>query len=72
MSKILSKITRHVDKWRTVISAQEEFPGGLLVKDPELSLLWLGFDPWPMNFHMPQIWPKTKTNKQNKQKNIFK
>ena len=22
------------------------------VKDPALSLLWCGFDPWPGNFHM--------------------
>ena len=35
-----------------------------LVKDPALSLLclrlllWHGFDPWPGNFHMPQVWPK--------------
>ena len=24
-----------------------EFPGGLEVKDPALSLLWHRFDPWP-------------------------
>ena len=24
----------------------KEFPGGLAVKDPALSQLWLGFDPW--------------------------
>ena len=24
-----------------------EFPGGLMVKDSVLSLLWHGFDPWP-------------------------
>ena len=30
-----------------------EFPGGLVVKDLALSLLWLGFHPWPRNFHMP-------------------
>ena len=24
------------------------------VKDPELSLPWCGFDPWPGNFHMLQ------------------
>ena len=24
------------------------------------SLLWHGFDPWPRNFHMPQVWPKIK------------
>ena len=34
------------------------------VKDPVSSLLWLWlqlwlwFDPWPMNFHMPQARPK--------------
>ena len=37
----------------------EEFPGGLVVKDLALSLLWLGsllwlvFQPWPKNFCMP-------------------
>ena len=39
------------------------------VKDLALSLLWLwlllwfGFDPWPGNFHMPQMQPKKKINK---------
>ena len=39
------------------------------VKDPALSLLWLGsplrcgFDPWPGNFHMLWAQPKTKQNK---------
>ena len=34
------------------------------VKDPALSLqqlrqlLWHRFDPWPRNFHMPQVQPK--------------
>ena len=23
-------------------------------------LLWCKFDPWPGNFHMPQVWPKRK------------
>ena len=33
------------------------------VKDPVLPQLWcssqmqLGFDPWPANFHTPQMWP---------------
>ena len=37
-----------------------------LVKDPVLplwqlgSLLWYGFDFWPRNFHMPQVWSKKK------------
>ena len=37
-----------------------------LVKDPGLSvlplgsLMWLGFDPWPKNFHMPWAQPKQR------------
>ena len=36
------------------------------VKDPALSLLWLRsllwreFDPWPLNFHVPQVRLKKK------------
>ena len=43
-----------------------EFAGGLVTKDPALSLLWLGlllwhrFNPWPRNFCMPWAWPKEK------------
>ena len=22
------------------------------------SQMWLGFNPWPRNFHMPWVWPK--------------
>ena len=29
-------------------------------------LLWLKFNPWPGNFHMPWAWPKNKT-KQNQE-----
>ena len=43
------------------------------VKDPvALSLqrlrwlLWLEFDPWPGNFHMPWAWPNKPTNKKKK------
>ena len=28
-----------------------------------LSLLWLGFDAWPGNFCMLQVWPKKKKKK---------
>ena len=28
------------------------------VKDLALSLLWHGFDPLPVNVHMPWVWPK--------------
>ena len=45
-----------------------EFPGGVVVRDPELSLLWLGFDTWPRNFHMLWAQPKNKKTKTNKQK----
>ena len=36
------------------------------VKNPALSLLWLGlqpwcgFNPWPQNFSLPWMWPKKK------------
>ena len=41
-----------------------EFPGGLVVKDLALLLLWLGsllwswFDPWPGDFCMQWVWQK--------------
>ena len=35
-----------------------ESPGGPVVKDLVLSLLWLRFNPWPENFCMPWAWPK--------------
>ena len=35
-----------------------EFPGGLVVTDSVLSLLWHRFDPWPGNVCMPQAWKK--------------
>ena len=37
------------------------------IKDLVLSLLWLGFDPWPGNFCMPWMWPIKQTNKENTQ-----
>ena len=30
------------------------------IKDLALLQLWLGFSPWPRNFHMPWVWPKKK------------
>ena len=33
----------------------KEFPGGLVVKDLVLSLLWLKFDPCPGNLCMPWV-----------------
>ena len=44
------------------------------VKDLALSLQQLrslicpGFDPWPRNFHLPWVWPKSKNKNKNKNK----
>ena len=44
---------------------ERSFPVAQQVKDLALSLLWLrsllwccGFNPWPGNFCIPQVWPK--------------
>ena len=48
------------------------------VKDPASSLLgiesllWRGFDPWPRNLHMLQMWPKKKKKKMAKRQSIFR
>ena len=34
-----------------------------VLKDPALLHLWLGFSPWPRNFHMPQVQPFKKERK---------
>lgn len=36
----------------------QDFSGGLVIKDPDLSLLWCWFRPWPGNFCMSQAQPK--------------
>ena len=36
------------------------------VKNPVLSLLWLRFNPWTQNFHVPQVWQKKKNPKNKK------
>ena len=48
-----------------------EFPGGLVVKDSALSLLWLRFDSWPGNFLMPWVQPKQTNNPQKNQICIY-
>ena len=35
-----------------------------------LSWLWLGFDPWPRNFYLPQAWAKKKKKKKVKLKEV--
>ena len=48
---------------------KQEFPCGTVVKDLASSLqrfrslLWCEFSPWPRNFHMLQVWPKTNQKK---------
>ena len=42
----------------------EETPGVVqCVKDTELLQLSHRFDPWPQNFHVPQVWQKKKKKK---------
>ena len=41
-------------------------PGGIVVKDSALSLLWFKFNPWPRNFCMLSAAKKTPKNKQTK------
>ena len=56
-------------------SANLEFAGGLEVKGPALSLLWLQsllqfwFDPWSGNVHMLSEQPKKENKKKRKEKN---
>ena len=41
------------------------------VKDPMLSLLWHGCDPWPWNFHMLQAKRKEKRRNENREYKYF-
>ena len=41
--------------------------GDLEVKDPTLALLWCRFDPWPVNFHMPQAQANKKSKSYKRQ-----
>ena len=62
VAKEVAKKTKQTSKQKTTMVFLE-FPGGLAVRDLELSLLWCGFDPWPRNFHMLQMWPNKNKNK---------
>ena len=44
--------------WSSLVTQQ--------VKDLVLSLLWLGFEPWPRAFYMPQGQSKKKKKKKKK------
>ena len=43
-----------------------EFPGGLVVKDQMLLLMWQRFDPWPRNFPMLQAQPIKEKKRKRK------
>ena len=47
-----------------------KFPGGLVVKDLVLSLLWLEFDSQSGNFHVLQVWKKGRKEEGKKEKEI--
>ena len=57
--------------WTDLKSRSREFPGGLVVKNSVLSLLWPGLNLWPGNARMPWVWPKMKTNKQTNMRPIL-
>ena len=48
-----------------------ELPGGLAAKNPMLSLLCQGFDPWPRKFCMP-VGAAKKKKKKKKRRNTSK
>ena len=42
------------------VSAEAQIPSLVQhrgLNDPVLPMLWLGFSPWPRNFHMLRVWP---------------
>ena len=41
-----------------------------MVKEPVLSWLWLGFDPWPRDFHMP--WEQQKKKRERRDEEVRK
>ena len=43
-----------------------EVPSGLVVKDPALLLLWLGFHPWPRDFPAKKYIQQTRTKLKQK------
>ena len=44
----------------------EQWVKDLTLQDPCRLQLWLGFDPWPRNFHMLQVQPLKKKKKKVK------
>ena len=54
MIKTASLIVIHIHYEKRKV----ESPGGLVIKDSLLSLLWLRLKPWPRNFRIAQAQPK--------------
>lgn len=52
MDVLLHQVQSLVKKKR---EKEGDFPGGPVIKDLVSLLLWLGFSPWPGNFHMPRL-----------------
>ena len=50
----------------------KEFPGGLAVKDSVLSLLWVGFDPWPRNFCTPWVQQSKQTKDAKETDSVYR
>ena len=52
-----------------VLTVAQQFKDPALLQLWHRSQLWLGFDPWPRNFHMPWAWSKKKEKK--RERNYF-
>ena len=68
------KLTEHcksaiMKKIKIIKKKVMEFPGGLVLKDPALSLLWCRFSPWPGSFLHALDTTKTKPNHAKQQEN---
>lgn len=50
---------------------QEEFLHGLRVKNLVVSLLWLGSDPWPLAWELPNAVDVTGKKKKERKKNVL-
>ena len=59
-SSIMSELKPEISCFKEPKREKQEFPAGLEVEDPVLSLLWFRFIPWPGNFCTPLAQPKEK------------
>ena len=49
--------------WIAVEAWFQSLTGFSGLKGPALLQVWLGFNPWPGNFHKPWVWPLKKKKK---------